>query len=112
MPGIDGIDGIASRRSAPRSSHVVVLTSFSDRERILAALDAGAVGNLLKDAEPDEVVRGVQPPRGESPLAPKAADRAQRPLGARAGYAARPQAPRAGGARTHRPRAAEQAHRA
>jgi DNA-binding NarL/FixJ family response regulator len=51
-----------------------VLTSFSDRERILAALDVGAVGYLLKDAEPDEIVRGVRAAaRGESPLAPRAA---------------------------------------
>jgi DNA-binding NarL/FixJ family response regulator len=54
--------------------NVVVLTSFSDRDRILDALDAGAVGYLLKDAEPDELVRGVRAAaRGESPLAPKAA---------------------------------------
>ena len=51
-----------------------MLTSFSDRERILDALDAGAVGYLLKDAEPDELVRGIRAAaRGESPLAPKAA---------------------------------------
>jgi DNA-binding NarL/FixJ family response regulator len=51
-----------------------VLTSFSDRERILDALDAGAVGYLLKDAEPDELLRGIAAAaRGESPLAPKAA---------------------------------------
>ena len=35
---------------------VVVLTSFADRDRILAALDAGAIGYLLKDAEPEEVI--------------------------------------------------------
>jgi DNA-binding NarL/FixJ family response regulator len=50
------------------------LTSFSDRERILQALDAGAVGYLLKDAEPDELLRGIRAAaRGESPLAPRAA---------------------------------------
>ena len=53
---------------------MVVLTSFSDRERILDALDAGAIGYLLKDAEPDELIRGVRAAaRGEAPLAPKAA---------------------------------------
>src|SRR5205085_7290168 len=55
-------------------ARVVVLTSFSDRERILDALDAGAVGYLLKDAEPEELVRGIRAAaRGESPLAPRAA---------------------------------------
>jgi DNA-binding NarL/FixJ family response regulator len=74
MPVMDGIEAtrrITGNASAPR---VVVLTSFSDRGRILGALDAGAVGYLLKDAEPDELLRGVRAAaRGESPLAPKAA---------------------------------------
>jgi DNA-binding NarL/FixJ family response regulator len=53
---------------------VVVLTTFSDRDRILGALDAGALGYLLKDAEPEEIIRGVRAAaRGESPLAPRAA---------------------------------------
>jgi DNA-binding NarL/FixJ family response regulator len=51
-----------------------VLTSFSDRERILGALDAGAIGYLLKDSEPEELYRGIRAAaRGESPLDPKAA---------------------------------------
>ena len=50
------------------------MTSFSDREEILRALDAGAIGYLLKDAEPDELVRGVRSAaQGDSPLAPRAA---------------------------------------
>jgi DNA-binding NarL/FixJ family response regulator len=74
MPELDGIE--ATRRIAAElpETNVVVLTSFSDRERILEALDAGAVGYLLKDLEPDELHRGIQAAaRGESPLAPKAA---------------------------------------
>jgi len=52
----------------------VILTSFSDRDRIPEALDAGAVGYLLKDADPDVVLEGIRAAaRGESPLAPKAA---------------------------------------
>ena len=73
MPVLDGIE--ATRRIAVDGGpRVVVLTSFSDRDRILGALDAGAVGYLLKDAEPEELVRGVRAAaRGESPLDPKAA---------------------------------------
>ncbi len=74
MPRMDGIE--ATRRIAAEQpdTRVVVLTSFSDRERILDALDAGAVGYLLKDAEPEELVRGIRAAaRGESPLAPRAA---------------------------------------
>ncbi len=51
-----------------------MLTSFSDRHRIMAALDAGAVGYLLKDAAADDVVRGVRAAaEGGSPLDPRAA---------------------------------------
>jgi DNA-binding NarL/FixJ family response regulator len=74
MPGIDGIE--ATRRLVKRVAgvQVVVLTSFSDRGRILGALDAGAVGYLLKDATPEELLNGIRAAaRGESPLAPKAA---------------------------------------
>ncbi|HEV3354348.1 MAG TPA: response regulator transcription factor [Acidimicrobiales bacterium] len=74
MPGVDGIEATRRLMAARPDSRVVVLTSFSDRERILLALDAGAVGYLLKDAEPDELLRGIEAAaRGESPLAPKAA---------------------------------------
>jgi len=74
MPGMDGIEATRRVTSDRPEIRVVVLTSFSDRERILDALDAGAVGYLLKDADPDELLRGVQAAaRGESPLAPKAA---------------------------------------
>jgi DNA-binding NarL/FixJ family response regulator len=74
MPGMDGIEATRRLTSERPDVRVVVLTSFSDRERILDALDAGAVGYLLKDSEPDELLRGIQAAaRGESPLAPKAA---------------------------------------
>jgi DNA-binding NarL/FixJ family response regulator len=60
MPRIDGIE--ATRRIKEDHAHtaVVVLTSFSDRERILAALDAGAAGYLLKDVEPAELARAIR----------------------------------------------------
>lgn len=74
MPRLDGV--AATRRLAVEAPgvQVVVLTSFADRDRILAALDAGAAGYLLKDAEPCELLQGVRAAsRGESPLAPRAA---------------------------------------
>jgi DNA-binding NarL/FixJ family response regulator len=74
MPRLDGIEATRRLAATRPNTRVVVLTSFSDRERILDALDAGAVGYLLKDAEPEELVRGIHAAaRGESPLAPRAA---------------------------------------
>jgi DNA-binding NarL/FixJ family response regulator len=87
MPDLDGI-GVTRRLSgAGLQTKVVLFTSFSDREGIVQALDAGAVGYLLKDAEPDEIHAAIRAAaRGEAPLAPKAAAellaaRAERPTG-------------------------------
>ena len=74
MPVADGIEATRRIRDVAPATNVVIFTSFSDRVRILRALDAGAIGYLLKDAEPDEIHRGLQAAaRGEAPLAPKAA---------------------------------------
>ena len=74
MPVLDGIEATRRIRRASPATSVIVFTSFSDRERILRALDAGAVGYLLKDAEPEELHRAIRAAvRGEAPLAPKAA---------------------------------------
>jgi DNA-binding NarL/FixJ family response regulator len=86
MPVLDGTGATRQIHAAHDGAiAVVILTSFSDRAQIMEALDAGASGYLLKDAEPEEIVRGIRAAaRGESPLAPKAAHavltaRAERP---------------------------------
>jgi DNA-binding NarL/FixJ family response regulator len=74
MPVLDGIE--ATRRIGVEcpGTAVVVLTAFSDRRRILGALEAGACGYLLKDASSEEVAEGIRAAaRGESPLDPRAA---------------------------------------
>jgi DNA-binding NarL/FixJ family response regulator len=74
MPVTDGVEATRTILAEELGAQVLVLTSFSDSDRIIAALDAGAVGYLLKDADPDEVIAGVRAVgRGESPLHPKAA---------------------------------------
>jgi DNA-binding NarL/FixJ family response regulator len=74
MPGTDGIEATRRILRERPDTSVVILTSFSDREGILRALDAGAVGYILKDAEPAELVGAIRAAaQGESPLAPKAA---------------------------------------
>ena len=74
MPKVDGIRATASIAQADPDVRVVMLTAFSDRDRVVSALDAGAVGYLLKDAEPDEVLEAIRAAsRGDAPLAPRAA---------------------------------------
>jgi DNA-binding NarL/FixJ family response regulator len=74
MPEMDGVAATRAIAAELPEARVVMLTSFSDRARIMDALDAGAIGYMLKDAEPDEIYRGVRAAaRGESPLDPKAA---------------------------------------
>ena len=76
MPHVDGIGAHPPVFSGPwpPDTKVIVFTSFSDRERIVGVLDAGAVGYLLKDAEPAELHRAiVAATQGEAPLHPLAA---------------------------------------
>jgi DNA-binding NarL/FixJ family response regulator len=74
MPVLDGIEATRAIVGAAPAVAVLVLTSFSDRRRITGALDAGAVGYLLKDASAAEVVRGIRTAaEGGSPLDPRAA---------------------------------------
>ncbi len=74
MPGVDGIEATRRILVDRPATAVLVLTSFSDRPRILGALEAGACGYLLKDVAADQVAEGIRAAaRGESPLDPRAA---------------------------------------
>lgn len=73
MPGIGGIEATRRIVAADKDMRVVVLTSSAESRQVLAALDAGATGYLLKDASPDELRSAIRAAaRGESPLSPKA----------------------------------------
>lgn len=74
MPNVDGVAATRAIAGQEGGPDVLVLTSFSDGQRIVAALDAGAVGYLLKDSDPEQVLEGIRAVgRGESPLHPRAA---------------------------------------
>lgn len=74
MPDVDGVEATRRVLAAVSSVAVVILTTFADRQRITSALDAGAAGYLLKDADPDELIRGIRAAAiGDVPISPRAA---------------------------------------
>ena len=112
MPVMDGIEATRLIRAELPETAVLILTSFSDRARIVGALDAGACGYLLKDVDAEAVGEGLRSAaRGESPLDPRAArtmlDAQSEPDPLRVAVPAR-----ARDARAARRRPAEQADRA
>lgn len=69
MEPIDGIQATRDIRALYEDVQVMVLTSFGEPERVRAALDAGACGYILKDADADEVAVAVRSAhRGELQL--------------------------------------------
>ncbi len=74
MPGVDGTEATRQITESGASTRVIALTSFSDRDRIMETFDAGAVGYLLKDAAPEDIIKAVrQAADGQSPVDPKVA---------------------------------------
>jgi DNA-binding NarL/FixJ family response regulator len=60
MPALDGVSAMRLLRERVPEARVIVLTSFLDDDKLLPALRAGAAGYLLKNAEPQEVIRAVR----------------------------------------------------
>jgi DNA-binding NarL/FixJ family response regulator len=74
MPVVDGVEATRRVLAELPETKIVVLTSFSDRERVADALQAGAVGYLLKDCEPDELRNAIRAAAaGHVPLDPRVA---------------------------------------
>ncbi len=74
MPRMGGIEATEAIDNTHTGSAVVVLTTFGDTDNVTAALDAGAVGYLMKDATPDQIIDAVRSAHaGGSPLDPRAA---------------------------------------
>jgi DNA-binding NarL/FixJ family response regulator len=86
LPGMDGVQATRAIAAAHPNVRVVALVSDAERGSVLDAVDAGAVGYVLRDADPEELVRAVRATaRGESSPALRAvlallAERAQRSL--------------------------------
>lgn len=74
MPGISGDEATKLLRDRLPEARVVVLTSFQDSESVRRALQAGAVGFVLKDSEPDEIIAAVRSAAaGAVPIDPRVA---------------------------------------
>ena len=74
MPGIDGAGATASIVAAGQGTRVLVLTTYETDDHILAAIEAGASGYLLKAAPQAEILAGIRAvAAGETVLAPSIA---------------------------------------
>jgi two-component system, NarL family, response regulator LiaR len=71
MPGMDGIEATRQITNSDRDARILVLTSFAADNNVFPAVKAGALGYLLKDSTPEELVRAIrQVHRGEPSLDP------------------------------------------
>ena len=74
MPGGDGLHAIADLKCCLPQVKIIVLTTFNDDGRVKAALEAGADGYLLKDADGEALLRAIREVlKGEMPLHPSVA---------------------------------------
>jgi DNA-binding NarL/FixJ family response regulator len=74
MPTMDGVEATRLIHANLLDTRILVLTSFSDSARVRDALEAGAIGYLLKDCDPADLVASVRAAaRGHSPLDPRVA---------------------------------------
>jgi len=71
MPGMDGIEATRQITSRHPQTRLLVLTSFAADNKLFPAIKAGALGYLLKDSSPEELVRAIRMVhRGEPALHP------------------------------------------
>jgi NarL family two-component system response regulator LiaR len=71
MPKVNGIEVIKRIKGDHPDSKILVLTSFAADDQVFPAIKAGALGYLLKDTEPEDLIRSIREVyRGESSLSP------------------------------------------
>ena len=71
MPHKDGLAAIKEIKADNPEARILVLTSFSDDEKVFAAIKAGALGYLLKDSSPQQLVQAIRDVhQGQSSLHP------------------------------------------
>jgi NarL family two-component system response regulator LiaR len=60
MPGLTGTQATAQIIAQNPDAHILILTSFSEDESLIEALHAGALGCLLKDSQPDDLLHAIR----------------------------------------------------
>ena len=76
MPELDGVSATAEIRARRPETQILVLTTYDTDSDIVRAIDAGAIGYLLKDVPHEEISKAVRAAaRGEPVLAPAVAER-------------------------------------
>ncbi len=60
MPEMDGAEAITCIKTQNPAARILVLTSFGEKEKVAAAIRAGALGYLLKDSSPDDLVDAIR----------------------------------------------------
>ncbi|RPI35301.1 MAG: DNA-binding response regulator [Chloroflexota bacterium] len=60
MPKVNGIEAIRTIKEENDQARILVLTSFAEDDKVLAAIKAGALGYLLKDSMPQELIQAIQ----------------------------------------------------
>ncbi|UCF98810.1 MAG: response regulator transcription factor [Spirochaetaceae bacterium] len=76
MPEMDGIEATRQIRQLSPTTKVIVLSSFTDDEKVFSAIKAGAIGYLLKDISPEDLARAVRAViRGKTQLHPDIAQK-------------------------------------
>jgi DNA-binding NarL/FixJ family response regulator len=74
MPDMDGVEATHAITRRSPGTKIVILSSFSEHQRVLAALDAGAEGYVLKHADPEQILAAITAVfRGGAPIDPQVA---------------------------------------
>jgi NarL family two-component system response regulator LiaR len=85
MPVMDGIEATRKIRALSPRTQVIVLTSFAEDEKVFPSIKAGALGYLLKDVSPGNLVQAIRAAhRGEAQLHPDIARKLMEEFSARA----------------------------
>ena len=81
MPRMDGLEAIVEIKKSWPEAKIIVLTSFSDDEKVFSAIRSGALGYLLKESSPQDLLQAIHSvARGEGFLSPTIASKVMREI--------------------------------